>query len=91
MARLENLTRGVQVKGVRNGGPVQVVDVEWWGTGTIELTRDTQGTPGNDLPLPADAARVGPLLAARGTPGPPGAPRARYAPCSAAVVARYGS
>jgi hypothetical protein len=52
MARLENLTRGVQVKGVRNDGPVEVVDVEWYGTGAIELTlRDTQGRPGNDLLL----------------------------------------
>jgi hypothetical protein len=27
MARLDDLTRGAQVKGVRNEGPVEVVDV----------------------------------------------------------------
>jgi hypothetical protein len=29
MARLEELTRGAHVKGVRNDGPVEVVDVKW--------------------------------------------------------------
>jgi hypothetical protein len=50
MARLEDLTRGAQVKGVRTDGPVEVVDVEWFGTAALELTyKDAQGRPGNEL------------------------------------------
>jgi hypothetical protein len=30
-ARLEDLTGGAQVKGVRNDGPVEVVDTKWFG------------------------------------------------------------
>ncbi len=50
MARLEDLTRGAQVKGIRTDGPVEVVDVKWHGTAAIELTyKDAQGKPGNEL------------------------------------------
>ena len=50
MARLEELTRGTQVKGVRNDGPVEVVDVKWIGTVAVELTyKDAPGKLGNEL------------------------------------------
>jgi len=50
MARLEDLTRGAQVRGVRTDGPVEVVDVKWFGTAALELTyKDAQGRPGNEL------------------------------------------
>ena len=50
MSRLEELTRGALVKGVRTDGPVEVVDVKWFGTAALELTyKDSQGRPGNEL------------------------------------------
>lgn len=59
MARLEELTRGAQVKGVRTDGPVEVVDVKWYGTSAIELTfKDGQGKPGNELLYRPDEARL---------------------------------
>ena len=59
MARLEDLTRGAQVKGVRNDGPVVVVDVKWFGTSAIELTfKDGQGQPGNELLYRTDEPRL---------------------------------
>src|SRR6266699_2113901 len=59
MARLEDLTRGAQVKGVRNDGPVVVVDVKWFGTSAIELTfKDAQGQPGNELLYRTDEPRL---------------------------------
>jgi len=59
MARLEDLTRGAQVKGVRTDGPVEVVDVKWYGTSAIELTfKDTQGKPGNELLYRTDEPRL---------------------------------
>src|SRR5512136_2123087 len=59
MARLEDLTRGAQVKGVRTDGPVEVVDVKWYGTSAIELTfKDAQGRPGNELLYRADEPRL---------------------------------
>jgi SNF2 family DNA or RNA helicase len=58
-ARLEDLTRGAQVRGVRNDGPVEVVDVKWFGTSAIELTfKDVQGKPGNELMYRTDEARL---------------------------------
>jgi len=38
MARLEDLTRGAQLKGIRADGPVEVIDVKWHGTSAAELT-----------------------------------------------------
>ncbi len=59
MARLEDLTRGAQVKGVRNDGAVEVVDVKWSGTSAIELTfKDVQGKPGNELLCRTDGQRL---------------------------------
>src|SRR5262245_48538311 len=50
MARLEELTRGAQVRGIRADGPITVVDVKWFGTAALELTfKDVQGNPGNEL------------------------------------------
>src|SRR6266508_1162051 len=59
MARLEDLTRGAQVKGLRPDGPVTVVNVTWFGTAAIELTfKDAQGRPGNELLYRPDEARL---------------------------------
>ncbi|MCL4818643.1 MAG: DEAD/DEAH box helicase, partial [Vicinamibacteria bacterium] len=59
MARLEELTRGAHVAGVRNDGPVEVVDVKWFGTAALELTfKDAQGRPGNELLYRTDEARL---------------------------------
>ncbi len=59
MARLEELTRGAHVKGVRNDGPVEVVDVKWFGTAALELTfKDAQGRPGNELLYRTDEVRL---------------------------------
>ncbi len=38
MARLEDLTAGAVIKGIRPDGPVTVVAVKWHGTAAIELT-----------------------------------------------------
>ena len=70
MARLEDLTRGAQVKGVRNDGPVEVVDAKWFGTSAIELTyKDAQGKPGNELLYRTDE----PTARGRRPRAPPGA------------------
>jgi superfamily II DNA or RNA helicase len=59
MARLEDLTRGALVRGVRTDGPVDVVDVKWYGTNAIELTfKDIQGKPGNELLYRTDEPRL---------------------------------
>jgi superfamily II DNA or RNA helicase len=57
--RLEDLTRGAQIKGLRNDGPVEVLDVKWFGTSAIEVTfKDAQGKPGNELLYRSDEARL---------------------------------
>ena len=59
MARLEELTRGAQVRGLRPDGAVTVVDVKWFGTAALELTfKDVQGKPGNELLYRPDEARL---------------------------------
>ena len=59
MAKLEEFTRGAQVKGVRNDGPVEVLDVKWFGSNAIELTfKDAQGRPANELLYRTDEARL---------------------------------
>ena len=59
MARLEELTRGAQVRGLRPDGPVTVVDVSWFGAAALELTfKDAQGRPGNELLYRTDEARL---------------------------------
>ena len=50
MARLEDLTRGAQVKGILPDGLVTVVDVQWHGSAVIELTyKDAAGHLGHEL------------------------------------------
>jgi superfamily II DNA or RNA helicase len=59
VARLEELTRGALVKGIRNDGPVEVVDAKWLGTAAIELTfKDAQGRPANELLYRTDEPRL---------------------------------
>ena len=67
-ARLEDLTRGALVKGVRPDGPVEVLDAKWHGTNTLELTYKAQdGKPGSELlfrdrELSLDIASLGPAF-----------------------------
>ena len=50
MARLEELTQGTRVRGVRAGGPVTVVDATWHGDAAVEVTyKDDAGHVGNQL------------------------------------------
>ena len=50
MARLEELTRGVSIKGILPDTLVTVVDVAWYGTEAIELTyKDADGRLGHEL------------------------------------------
>ncbi len=50
MARLEDLLRGAQVKGILPGVPVAVVDVKWHGSNVVELTyKDPAGALGSQL------------------------------------------
>ena len=51
MARLEDLTRGIVVKGILPDGLVTVVDATWYGSGSVvDLTyRDAAGRPGNEI------------------------------------------
>jgi SNF2 family DNA or RNA helicase len=59
MARLEELTRGTQVRGIRTDGAVEVLDVRWFGTSALEITfKDALGKPGNELLYRTDEARL---------------------------------
>ncbi len=50
MARLEDLIRGSQIRGILPDGPVTVVDVTWYGTAVVELTyKDATGKLGSEL------------------------------------------
>ena len=50
MARLEDLTRGAQVRGLRPDGPVTILDVQWHGSTCVELTyKDAAGRPYTEL------------------------------------------
>lgn len=50
MARLEELTRGVAVKGILPDGVVTVVDVTWYGAEAVEMTyKDAAGRLGHEL------------------------------------------
>jgi superfamily II DNA or RNA helicase len=50
MARLEDLTRGAQVKGLHPDGPVTIVDVTWHGSACAEVTyKDARGRPHTEL------------------------------------------
>ncbi len=53
MTRLEDLTRGAQVKGICDDGPVEGADAKWFVTATVELTcKDIQGKPNNERRSP---------------------------------------
>ena len=59
MARLEDLTRGTTVRGIRTDGAIEVLDVKWHGTAAVELTfKDPQGRPGNELLYRSDEPRL---------------------------------
>jgi hypothetical protein len=59
MPRLEELTRGALVKGIRPDGLVTVLDVRWYGVGAVELTfKDGGGAPGNEILYRGDEARL---------------------------------
>ncbi|HEV3077868.1 MAG TPA: helicase-related protein, partial [Thermoanaerobaculia bacterium] len=59
MPRLEELTRGALVKGIRPDGPVTVLDVRWYGAAAVELTfKDGSGAPGNEILYRGDEARL---------------------------------
>jgi SNF2 family DNA or RNA helicase len=46
LARLEDLSKGAQVKGIIPGGLVSVVDIKWHGSDVVELTyKDQAGKP----------------------------------------------
>jgi superfamily II DNA or RNA helicase len=50
MARLEDVKRGAQVKGILPDGLVTVVDVQWHGSAVVELTyKDAAGHLGHEL------------------------------------------
>lgn len=38
MAQLEDLKQGSIIEGVAPGGPVTVIDVQWFGSDAVELT-----------------------------------------------------
>ena len=59
MARLEDLTPGARVKGLRTDGPIEVVKAEWFGGGAVELTfKDIGGQAGNQILYRSDEARM---------------------------------
>jgi len=48
--RLEDLTRGIQVKGIDSHQFVTVIDVQWHGADAVELSfKRANGQPGNQL------------------------------------------
>ena len=50
MAKLEDLKRGVAVKGLVPDGPATIVDVTWHGDAVVEVTyRDDRGETGSEL------------------------------------------
>ncbi|WP_290883887.1 DEAD/DEAH box helicase [Fischerella sp.] len=50
MVRLEELTKGTQVKGILPNSLVTIVDAQWHGSNVVELTyKDATGTLGNEL------------------------------------------
>ena len=38
VSRLEDLTRGVQAKGLLTAGPLTIVDMKWDGSACVEMT-----------------------------------------------------
>lgn len=50
MTRLEELTRGAQVRGLQPDGPVTIVDVQWHGSACVSVTyKDIAGRPHSEL------------------------------------------
>ena len=59
MTRVEDLTRGAKITGIRPDGPVEVLDVKWYGTGALELTyKGLDGKPGNEVLYRDDETRL---------------------------------
>ena len=60
MAELERLTAGSLVEGVAAEGPVEVINVKWFGTGAVELTYKvpTTGVVGSRLLYRDDEATI---------------------------------
>jgi hypothetical protein len=51
MSKLEDLTRGTRIAGLRSDDPVEVLDVKWFGTGALELTyKGADGPAGSGVP-----------------------------------------
>lgn len=50
MVRLEELTKGIQIKGILPNNLVTIVDTQWHGGDVVELTyKDASGCLGHDL------------------------------------------
>lgn len=50
MVRLEELTKGTQVKGILPNSLVTIVDAQWHGSDVVELTyKDASGSLGHEL------------------------------------------
>jgi hypothetical protein len=50
LARLEELTQGAAVRGIRPDGLITVVNVQWYGSDVIELTyKDNTGRVSSQL------------------------------------------
>jgi SNF2 family DNA or RNA helicase len=59
MTKLESLTVGAQVKGIRPDAPVMVVAVKWLGTSAVELTyKDLEGKVASRLLYRSDEASL---------------------------------
>ncbi|MBV9281765.1 MAG: hypothetical protein JOZ41_16935, partial [Chloroflexi bacterium] len=67
MARLEELTQGAAVRGVRPDGPVTVVQTQWYGSDVVELTyKDASGKVANQMLFRENEPRL--EIAAAGGP-----------------------
>lgn len=59
MARLEDITVGVNVVGITGNGPVSVVAVKWYGNAVLEITfKDAKGQLANQLLYREDEERL---------------------------------
>ncbi len=59
MAQLEDLKPGTVVEGIAPGGPVTVIDVQWYGSDAVELTyKDSSGGVANELLYRHDEPRI---------------------------------
>ena len=67
MARLEDLTQGAAVGGIRQDGPVSVVNVQWYGSDVLELMQTEDKSRGGEAKFPGTHAhtRLGQKLRTR--------------------------